>query len=846
MSNQGTQVGSLDLAARAIDLTTALLKATTSSGSLLKGAWEIGQWLGREKLNQYELLDCMEKANGLVIANKNGQQFFDEVIRGLQDAHVGPLFLQQSGSLGRLMAGDPQLSWVVSTVACLFQCHRDDRIVTEMLTSFIVESNRQNPSNGPHSTMDSAFYNPEQTRLRAVVRKIVSSVWYNVVNVGCDTIPLPQELLDLCPRGHYLEPSDFGIVTNIIHAHCPSKAILRTDHLLHDVLIWLLLHYDGTIIVNAGGQIVYKTALGNPDRELEVRVASLCPGDGPCGLVGKESYEILRHISGKFEGFFSGCSFSQFTDLPPQPGIRQKLYDIPRPYPSDSPIWNKGLQILIKSSAQFLMRWLLGVPLSPQDGFSSPGFTANPWREAAVDDVTVSHILKKIPDMVNLQWGNKPASQIAFNDQFHAKSGSSGFMDENRAWDSEHSLNVVLECFPVLANLMTKVSVECLCMDCSRQIDQRRPNMKANKLRLGCLKRTALEETFLLLAHGIADGFGVSDTSAVLHTRPIVEGITTILLELASESKVCWDTWFATASCVYLGCPFQMPVSHEHLAFGGTAFAAIQYGNLAAQAPWLDLTREISVRGCFALVGSKGRLGVITRRDDRSSQFRSVEENFAIIETENTEDMTVFGSRYKKEASLVDHSLKLIDDEESVESDVILCQMDDRFYRLLLRIKTNTHWRIVDPSDAFSAAIRMLPFTACQHNSQPPDLSPVPAKIYTMDDVLGRWPDTIQSMATSKNPSEASHGATIHMTHILDTQLKKNVALSLSVCSTAVPVYPEHVCITCAVIFARNAERKPLRDEGGNTASRYIINLATCLADPDIAANRHLIDGTNK
>ncbi|ENH75746.1 hypothetical protein FOC1_g10003908 [Fusarium oxysporum f. sp. cubense race 1] len=64
---QSMQVGRLDLASRAIDLTTVLLRATSSSGSLLKGAWEIGQWeigqwLGRESLNQYELFDCMEKA----------------------------------------------------------------------------------------------------------------------------------------------------------------------------------------------------------------------------------------------------------------------------------------------------------------------------------------------------------------------------------------------------------------------------------------------------------------------------------------------------------------------------------------------------------------------------------------------------------------------------------------------------------------------------------------------------------------------------------------------------------------------------------------------------------------
>ncbi len=52
--------------------------------SLIKGAWEIGQWLGREKLNQYELEDCMQKAKGLAIVNQNGQALFDDIIDGVE------------------------------------------------------------------------------------------------------------------------------------------------------------------------------------------------------------------------------------------------------------------------------------------------------------------------------------------------------------------------------------------------------------------------------------------------------------------------------------------------------------------------------------------------------------------------------------------------------------------------------------------------------------------------------------------------------------------------------------------------------------------------------------------
>lgn len=406
----------------------------------------------------------------------------------------------------------------------------------------------------------------------------------------------------------------------------------------------------------------------------------------------------------------------------------------------------------------------------------------------------------------------------------------------------------LLKCFPVLADLVTKVSADCLCSDCSRHKLRQLSDVRTNRLRLGCLKRIAIEEAFLLLAHGLADGFGVSDASSVSDVSPIVEGMAVLLLDLVQERKVCWDTWFAVASCIYLGCPFEKPVPHTHPAFGGTAFAAIQYGNLATQAPWLDLTQEHAVRGCFGLIGLRGRLGVITRSDDQHAQFRSVEENFAIIETENTEDTTSFCSRYKKAASLIDHRLHMDDDESSVESDVILCQVDDKFYRLLLRIKTKTHWRIVDPSDALSAMIRMLPSTTCQHRAQPPEMSPSTAKIYTMDEVLGRWPDVIQSHVSTATVSGGTTetGRNFHLTHVLDTHLKKNIALALSVCPIAVPNYPEFACSTCTLSYAREAERKPLREgESGNSADRYIINLRARLAEQDGAMRRLLIEGSN-
>ncbi|KAF5694910.1 hypothetical protein FDENT_805 [Fusarium denticulatum] len=831
------RVGRLDLASRAIDLTTVLLRATSSSGSLLKGAWEIGQWLGRERLNQYELLDCMEKAKGFAFANQTGQQFFDKIIQGLDTLPVRPLFLQHSGSLGRLMAGDPNLSWIVSTVACLFQHHRDDMLVTETVTACIMESHRLRGQEHDVVTRDAFMYDPEHTRVRAVVRKIVSSVWYNVVNVGCDTVPLPDELLAICSRGHYLDPADFGIVVNTIYTRCPSKAILRTTHLLRDVMLWLLLHYDGAIVVNVGGHIVYRADFGNPLRELEVNVASPCPNQGPCSGVHQASYQILRHVSGKFEDFLTGYISSDFDDSLPQPGIRQKLYEIPRLYPRASPMWNEGVQIVIKCTAQSIMQWLLGVPLSPQT--DSPGFSADPLRRAADGEMTVSLALGRVPSILSLQWGSSFGPPITFKSLAEVESILGGYADLGMEAFAGYRLIALVEFFPILKDMASKVGAECRCSECA-SLKAELNLMRQRSLLPGCLYRLAVEEALLLIAHGVADGFCVDTASSVSDTTHIIDGMTTLLLELMKGRKVLWDTWFAIASCIYLGCPFQKPVEPTDPAFGGTAFAAIQYGDLAAQAPWLDLTRKLSARGCFRLVGSKGRLGVVTRRHD-DVQFRSVEENFAIIETENTEDTSHFCSRYKKAASPVDHNLSLDLDETPVKTDVILCHIDEKFYRLSYRVQTKNHWRIVDPSDALSAVIRMSSSATCRHNGQPPETTPLDAKIYTMDEVVGRWPDVVRS-SIGTTGGRATKSGIFHMTHVLDTHLKSNIALALTVCPVAVPNYPDIACTTCMLDHAAKVEREPYRDgEGGDPADRYVINLSTNLAGQNLSIGRKLI-----
>ncbi|KAF5713082.1 retinal short-chain dehydrogenase reductase [Fusarium mundagurra] len=93
-----------------------------------------------------------------------------------------------------------------------------------------------------------------------------------------------------------------------------------------------------------------------------------------------------------------------------------------------------------------------------------------------------------------------------------------------------------------------------------------------------------------------------------------------------------------------------------------------------------------------------------------------------------------------------------------------------------------------------------------------------------MDEVVGRWPDVVRSSIIGTTIGTRS--GIFHLTHVIDTHLKRNIALALTVCPVAVPNYPDIACTTCMLDHAGKMEREPYREsEGGDPADRYVINL---------------------
>ncbi|KAK3370532.1 hypothetical protein B0H63DRAFT_514626 [Podospora didyma] len=95
----------LDITARGIDFRTVVTKVSAGVDTGASIAKELGRWLGREGLDEFELGFFLKSTQALVRPNSQPQP---------------------SGTLGRLVASDPRQRWLTTTICCLFRYH-DER-----------------------------------------------------------------------------------------------------------------------------------------------------------------------------------------------------------------------------------------------------------------------------------------------------------------------------------------------------------------------------------------------------------------------------------------------------------------------------------------------------------------------------------------------------------------------------------------------------------------------------------------------------------------------------------------------------------------------------------------------
>lgn len=157
-----------------------------------------------------------------------------------------------------------------------------------------------------------------------------------------------------------------------------------------------------------------------------------------------------------------------------------------------------------------------------------------------------------------------------------------------------------------------------------------------------------------------------------------------------------------------------------------------------------------------------------------------------------------------------------VHDNSKTKCDCILVSLGKEDYRLLTRVMSDTHSRIIDPREVMSQHTRGVPVLSkkseChEHGRCGPNLSlPDSVVSYSFDEILGRWPEDGSS--------------NFLVSQVLDTDLKLNVAYALSggrfrgvprVMSTS-----GNPCVQCLVAYYRS-------QGADGDESTYIINAAS-------------------
>jgi hypothetical protein len=177
----------LEVVSGAINLTSALINFVPSSGSLVDISRETYNWLVRERIGEASFESCRKLDLGLAYPNDAGvdiQRQIKEADQKIIDKIKQlPVRMVVSGSLGRLLGKDIDACYMVSTVAALTRFH-DLEFATDALCSTILDK-------GGHEKAVSLTYSVQRCPIKAVISKIVESIYLSVVNAGHDLGGLP-------------------------------------------------------------------------------------------------------------------------------------------------------------------------------------------------------------------------------------------------------------------------------------------------------------------------------------------------------------------------------------------------------------------------------------------------------------------------------------------------------------------------------------------------------------------------------------------------------------------------------------------------------------------------------
>ena len=94
--------------------------------------------------------------------------------------------------------------------------------------------------------------------------------------------------------------------------------------------------------------------------------------------------------------------------------VRRKLYQLPDAHLVESRARQHGIQILIKCTAQKMMRWILSLGVSSPYDFTNLGFRVQLEGEPEARYRKTRDLFHRSPSILNQRWGDPPLSNVVF------------------------------------------------------------------------------------------------------------------------------------------------------------------------------------------------------------------------------------------------------------------------------------------------------------------------------------------------------------------------------------------------------------------------------------------------
>ena len=844
-ANNSTTSNALAVASGTLSVVSALAEATNKGSSLTELGKQLIRWLARERLYETEFNYCASLTQDTAHPNEYGLSIRQEIQAANQSTRnrIAGLTLAVPGSVGRAMAFDPSLCWMVTTVAVLMKYH-DLPFATKVICYMALDK-------GGHDYGVDYPYDVKRTRIAPVVGKIVDSIALNVVNTGKPLRGLPKSLCDLC--NHSTDDCTFSAVVMSIQRN-QGNMLMDCNALFGDIVVWLLAHYGGTIEVSIAGRVLYREKLGLEPFTIMILVHGQCQkaiNDRQCNL---DTYR-RRGNTIRLSVNFNGVSRT-VVDAEPRnfkgttPCTRRGLYDtsnisdlsvtsvirLNNHYTPLNPSELSDIQLV----AQTIARWMLDLPLESDDDprglcFRVDFKKTDIGRHAEVEvgrRLTIGDLFQRWPTIGHFNFGKIPLTMAVFTGQVRKQATSRSVFDnqgERMSFGEDAgpvpdldvlrlcSLNEIVEQFPPIVTMLEGLRPRCDCRNCTKRgpVGDGKP---------GCTREIAIEMLFTLIAHSIADGFGARDVSGMSTSKDMASGVHRLLNELTQDGIVIWRTWFSVATSVALGCTWDDTKLESNE--GASEVVAAQYGSLVAAARWIDLSTEQKITGCFGFVIAEGNLEGITA-------------DFAVVQLERTmkppndqaEDYWVFGDsegtpKETNEApdsreDIIRESLTLVSGEYDGEDDIeaaegpqpevltILVTGTKICYRLLIVVKLDSLRRIIDPTDLVWSLYRSEEVTPCDHNPRTCKISISEQKSlsrWSFMEILGKWRsinqafdlDTNQPAIVSRSPAPQNTVESTYITRSCNSRLKYNIVLALS--PNGCILMNPGCCVKCALV----------------------------------------------